>query len=152
MINYMETIKQAVATALMIALALSLFIEADAKVIPNPIFADNMVLQQNAQVAFWGEAKAGAKVKITPSWSRKSVRVQADSDGKWFTRLATPSAGGPYEILLEDGEKTRISNVLIGEVWLCSGQSNMEMPVKGWPGQPIAGSADYILGLTDTRE
>ena len=146
MINYMETIKQAVATALMIALALSLFMEADAKVIPNPIFADNMVLQQNAQVAFWGEAQAGAKVKITPSWSRKSVRVQADADGKWFTRLATPSAGGPYEIVLEDGEKTRISNVLIGEVWLCSGQSNMEMPVKGWPGQPIAGSADYILG------
>ena len=142
----METIKQAVATALIIALSLLFFIEADAKVIPNPIFADNMVLQQNAQVAFWGEAKAGAKVKITPSWSRKSVRVQADADGKWITRIATPSAGGPYENVLEDGEKTRISNVLIGEVWLCSGQSNMEMPVKGWPGQPIAGSADYILG------
>lgn len=142
----MATIRQAGAEAIAVALALFFFIEADAKVIPNPIFADNMVLQQNTEVSFWGEAKAGARVKITPSWSRKTVSVQADADGKWFTRLATPSAGGPYEIFLDDGEKTGISNVLIGEVWLCSGQSNMEMPVKGWPGQPIAGSAEYILG------
>ena len=118
---------------------------ADAKVVPNPVFADNMVLQQKSDVAIWGEAKAGARVRITPSWSRKSVSVQADDVGKWSARIATPSAGGPYEIVFDDGEKTRISNVLIGEVWLCSGQSNMEMPVAGWPGQPVAGSADYIL-------
>lgn len=118
---------------------------ADAKVKPNPVFADNMVLQQKSDVAVWGEAMAGARVRITPSWSRKAVCVQSDAEGKWFTRISTPSAGGPYEIVFDDGEKTRISNVLVGEVWLCSGQSNMEMPMGGWPGQPIAGSLEYIM-------
>ena len=92
----METIKQAVATALVIALALLFFIEADAKVIPNPIFADNMVLQQNAQVAFWGEAEAGAKVKITPSWSRKSKAALGVPDGT------------QCEVRLHDGKVERL--------------------------------------------
>lgn len=116
-----------------------------AEVVPAPVFSDNMVLQQNADVAVWGEAKAGAKVRVSPSWSRKSVTATAAADGKWFARIATPSAGGPYKIVFDDGHKTEIENVLIGEVWLCSGQSNMEMPMAGWNGQPVDGAVELIL-------
>lgn len=128
-----------------VALLLGGFCGLNAKVVPNPIFADNMVLQQNADVALWGEAKAGAKVRISPSWDGKRVVTTADAEGNWFARLATPSAGGPYTIVFDDGKKTEIKNVLIGEVWLCSGQSNMEMPMKGWKGQPVEGSAELIM-------
>lgn len=56
----------------------------------------------------------------------------------------TPSAGGPYNIVFDDGDKIILEDVLIGEVWLCSGQSNMGMPMKGFPGQPVAYANDYI--------
>lgn len=117
-----------------------------AKVELAPIFADNMVLQQQTDAALWGKAKPQAKVTITTSWSKAKTVVTADADGKWFARVATPVAGGPYEITFSDGEKLTLKNVLIGEVWICSGQSNMAMPMKGFRGQPVDGSADLILG------
>ena len=110
-----------------------------AKVELPPIFADNMLLQQQTDAALWGKAKPQSKVTITTSWSKAKTVVTADADGKWFARVATPVAGGPYEIIFNDGDKVTLKNVLIGEVWICSGQSNMEMPMKGYPGQPIAG-------------
>lgn len=117
-----------------------------AKVTLPSIIGDNMVLQQQTDAALWGSAKASSKVTISASWSGKKTVVTADSEGKWSARIATPQAGGPYTITFSDGEKTTISNVLIGEVWFCSGQSNMEMPVKGIPGQRVEGAADCILG------
>ena len=116
----------------------------NAKVDLPPVFADNMVLQQNADAAVWGKAKPGAKVTITTTWSKNKVTVSADADGKWSARIATPSAGGPYEITFNDGEKLTLKNVLIGEVWICSGQSNMDTRMKGYTGQPIAGAVDII--------
>ena len=118
---------------------------AHAKVEMPSIFSDNMVLQQKAQVAFWGTA-TGKKVTISASWTRGKTVVVPSSDGKWFVRLATPAAGGPYEICISDGEKKTLRNVLIGEVWLCSGQSNMEMPLRGWPGQPVEHATECIMG------
>lgn len=115
------------------------------KVIPTPVFSDNMVLQQQSKAAIWGEATPGKKVKISASWSKSKFEAYADENGKWFTRISTPKAGGPYRIVLDDGERTVIDNVLIGEVWLCAGQSNMEMPIKGFNGQPVKGSAETIL-------
>ena len=115
-----------------------------AKVILPPIFADNMVLQQQSDAAIWGKAEPGAKVAITPSWSGKKTVVRADKDGLWFARIATPAAGGPYEIVFSDGEKLSLKNVLIGEVWICSGQSNMYQKMRGYEGQPVEGAADYI--------
>lgn len=106
-------------------------VSVDAKVEPASLFSDNMVLQQQTDAAIWGKARPDAKVAITPSWSGKKVVVKADTDGKWFARVATPSAGGPYELKFDDGEKTILKNILIGEVWICSGQSNMAMPMKG---------------------
>ncbi|ALJ01773.1 9-O-acetylesterase (plasmid) [Rufibacter tibetensis] len=109
------------------------------------LFTDNMVLQQQSQVSFWGWAKAGSTVSVTPSWSRKKYSARVGPDGKWRLQVATPSAGGPFEISISDGKPVRLTNVLIGEVWVCSGQSNMEMPMKGYKSQPIIGSNEAIL-------
>ena len=118
---------------------------AAAKVqLPN-IIGDNMVLQRESKVALWGSAKANAKVVIAPSWTKAKTSVTADGDGKWSARIQTPEAGGPYEISFSDGEKTTLKNILIGEVWFCGGQSNMEMPVKGFSGQPVEGALDVIM-------
>ena len=116
-----------------------------AKVTLPSFFSDNMVLQQKQEVAVWGWTDNGRTVTITPSWTRSKFKAEPGADGKWMTRIPTPGAGGPYSICFSDGEKTTISNVLIGEVWFCSGQSNMEMPVRGFHGQPVEGSADVIL-------
>lgn len=94
---------------------------------------DNMVVQQNAVLTIPATAKPGSTVKVTPGWSGETVTAKADKNGKFTVKLSTPAAGGPYEITFvdPDGEVT-LDNVLSGEVWLCSGQSNMEFPIKGW--------------------
>ncbi|HNW60104.1 MAG TPA: sialate O-acetylesterase [bacterium] len=109
------------------------------------IFGDHMVLQQKQQVAFWGTATPGETVTLTASWGAAAAAVTA-ADGRWQTRLKSPAAGGPFTLTVRaaSGSKT-FQDILIGEVWICSGQSNMEMPLAGWPpGDPIAHSADEI--------
>ena len=118
----------------------------DAKVTLPSVISDNMVLQQQTDAALWGTAKPGKKVTITTSWNKAKKVVTADSEtGKWLVRVATPAAGGPYEITISDGEAVTLKNVLIGEVWWCSGQSNMEMPMKGYESQPAKGAVNYIV-------
>lgn len=97
------------------------------------IFGNNMVMQQKTENAIWGKAAAGEDIEINSTWGEKTT-VKAKTNGEWMTKLKTPEAGGPYEITIkgEDSEIT-FKNVLIGEVWVCSGQSNMEMPLMGWP-------------------
>jgi sialate O-acetylesterase len=97
----------------------------------SPLFSDNMVMQQQADAPIWGTAKPNAKVTVSASWNVK-VQTKADKDGNWKTVIRTPQAGGPYTITISDGKKLTLNNVMVGEVWLCSGQSNMEFPVKGW--------------------
>ena len=116
-----------------------------AKVVLPGIFGDNMVLQQQSEAQFWGKAAPGKKVTIRPSWSSQSVTAAVGKDGRWQAAVPTPAAGGPYTIELSDGESLTLRDVLIGEVWLCSGQSNMEMPMRGFPNQPVEGSADAII-------
>ena len=118
---------------------------ASATVKPASIFTDHMVLQQQSNVAIWGWAKPSAKVKISTSWNKENYTVIADQNGKWKVKVVTPSPGGPYEIELSDGEKLILKDILIGEVWFCGGQSNMEMPMKGFKSQPIMGSNEKIL-------
>jgi sialate O-acetylesterase len=97
------------------------------------LFSDNMVLQQKAQAPCWGKAKPNDKVFVNGSWGAKAKAV-AKSDGSWNTKIKTPKAGGPYKLTIKTSDTTiTYTNVLIGEVWLCSGQSNMEMPLEGWP-------------------
>jgi len=120
-----------------------------AKVTMPPLFSDNMVLQQQSNVAIWGWTDSRTEVTVETSWNNKSYKAKSDKDGKWKVIVETPVAGGPYEIDVSDGTPQTLKNVLIGEVWLCSGQSNMEMPMKGFPGQPVLHSNMDILKSTN---
>jgi sialate O-acetylesterase len=91
------------------------------------VISSNMVLQQQSSVKFWGWADPAEKVYISPSWTGQTDSVVAGSDGKWLIRINTKAAGGPYTITIRGRNEITLSNVLIGEVWVCSGQSNMEM-------------------------
>lgn len=122
---------------------------AGAKVTLPRIFSDGMVMQQETTANLWGEAKANSIVKITASWSKKTITANADSNGKWKTTIDTPKAGGPYSMTFNDGEKTELKNILMGELWICSGQSNMEMPMKGFKNQPVENALEDILHSTD---
>lgn len=109
------------------------------------IFTSNMVLQQQMDVPIWGWDQAGKTISITTSWNNKTYKTIADNAGKWKIKVTTPAFGGPYNLTITDGKVTKLDNILIGEVWLCGGQSNMEMPMKGFKGQPIIGSNEAIL-------
>ncbi len=123
----------------------------NAKVVLPKIFASGMVMQQQTDANLWGEAKADATVKIATSWNKKTVSVKAGNDGKWTAKIQTPAAGGPYSITFNDGEKTVIDNILVGELWICSGQSNMEMPMKGFKNQPVENAVEDILHSGDNK-
>lgn len=103
-----------------------------AKISLPECFTDRMVLQQQIDAPIWGKADPNQKVKVTTSWDKKTYTIHADAEGKWIVNVATPQAGGPYSIVISDGRELKLNNVLIGEVWFCSGQSNMEMPLAGW--------------------
>jgi sialate O-acetylesterase len=114
-------------------------------------FSDNMILQQQSEAAIFGWASPNSKVSITTSWNKKKYTANVDAEGKWKTNVTTPTAGGPYDIIITEGNTIAIKNILIGEVWLCSGQSNMEMPMKGFKDQPVLGSNDAVFN-SDNNE
>lgn len=116
------------------------------------IFSDNMVLQQKMEAPFWGKAVAGEKISIETSWGEKS-ETEVQTDGNWILKIKTPNAGGPYEVKVSNASSSiEFKNVLIGEVWIGSGQSNMEMPLMGWPPNDlIEGSDDAIANSTNTN-
>ncbi len=93
-------------------------------------FSDNMVLQRNRSIPVWGWANS--KEKITVQFHNQTKKVIADKTGKWRIDLAPEEAGGPYTLSVKGNNTINISNVLIGDVWICSGQSNMEMKIAGW--------------------
>lgn len=115
---------------------LSLFLLASsasqARIELPKMFTDNMVLQQKSDAPMWGKATPNKNVKIVTSWNSKTYNIKSDANGNWKLNLETPTAGGPYTISISDGKEIKLNNVLIGEVWICSGQSNMEMPLAGW--------------------
>lgn len=126
-------------------------LELQAKVVLPPFFSDGMVLQRNETVKIWGKAIPNFRIKVQTSWDKKTYYVKTEVDGHWSVKVQTPDAGGPYTIELKDKEKTVLSDVLIGEVWLCSGQSNMEMPVKGFRGQPVTDALSTITSACPKR-
>lgn len=103
-----------------------------AKVALPSLFTDHMVFQQQTNVAVWGTAVPGKPIRISTTWSNKKYTTLADNKGNWKIMVATPGYGGPFMVDISDGESVKLNDVLIGEVWLCSGQSNMEMPLAGW--------------------
>jgi sialate O-acetylesterase len=97
------------------------------------LISDNMLLQQKTTAKIWGKANPGQKISVATSWNALGKAISGE-DGKWSVDIATPGAGGPYTITIAANDTTiTVKNVLIGEVWFCSGQSNMEMPMAGWP-------------------
>lgn len=132
--------------SLFIALALLLCISASARLSVKQPCSDGMVLQQNTECMVWGHASAGASVSVTTSWNGRSYNAKTDSKGVWKVYVKTPAASyNNYSIKVSgDGSSLTISNVLIGEVWLASGQSNMEMPIRGFGNCPVEGAAEAI--------
>ena len=107
---------------------------------------DDMVLQRNTDARLWGKAKAGEKLTITTSWNNIKVNVTTNENGDWLVKVKTTGAGGPYTITITSlKEKIVLKNVLLGEVWLCAGQSNMDMPIDGYKDQPILASNDILV-------
>lgn len=94
--------------------------------LPN-IFGDNMVLQRNAEVKIWGWANPNEEVTLVSGWNNLEYKVVANNQGQWELHFKTPEAGGPYTISIKGSNEILLKNILIGEVWVCGGQSNMEM-------------------------
>ncbi|MCG2616535.1 sialate O-acetylesterase [Terrimonas sp. NA20] len=130
---------------LMIALMISPCILIAQVQLPS-LFADNMILQRKSTPPIWGKSVRNAKISIKTSWNNKTYTATASDKGTWKVNVETAEAGGPYTITIKSGSETRtLSNVLLGEVWLCSGQSNMEMPVRGAMNQPVLNANEIYL-------
>jgi sialate O-acetylesterase len=112
--------------ALLIVLLLPVSIFCKAIIRLPAVIGSNMVLQQQSNVKLWGWSGAGEKIAITTSWNNKTDSVTGTRDANWQVTVQTPAAGGPYTITIKGSNTIVLENVLIGEVWVCSGQSNME--------------------------
>ena len=115
-----------------------------AKVTLPAVLSDNMVFQQKTDVKIWGWSKPGATINVKATWGIKGS-AKADHEGNWSVIIKTPEASfTEYKITISDGEPITINNVLIGEVWLCSGQSNMEMTLMGIGPSGVTGASQFL--------
>lgn len=115
---------------------------------PAAIFSDHMVLQHSSPARMWGFAAPGRTVTVTPSWpGAEAATAVTGPDGRWDVTITTPAASyTPYSVTLATADSTvTLNDVLAGEVWLCSGQSNMEMPLRGFYTQPVEGARRAIV-------
>lgn len=104
------------------------------------VLSDHMVLQRNSTVRLWGWSNASEHIEITPSWDGHTYKTQATRDARWVITIPTPEAGGPYTITFKASNELILEDILIGEVWICSGQSNME-----WSANSGFENSDQIL-------
>jgi len=128
-------------------MALAITAGASAALRPHSMLTDHMVLQQHTDATLCGTDTPGARITAAPSWDSRTYTTTAGADGRWSIDVATPAGSySPYTITLTDdaGESVTLDDVLVGEVWLASGQSNMEMPLKGFPGCCVRGGYDEI--------
>ena len=112
---------------LVIFFATAVFLNVQADIRLPAIIGKHMVLQQKSDVRIWGWSDPGEKIKITSGWDTTTYNTTGSSGGKWSVTIKTPLAGGPYTLIISGHNKITIEDVLVGEVWDCSGQSNMEM-------------------------
>ena len=137
-------------TALLCALAVSVSLQAQPLQLSH-LFTDHAVLQRETSVPVWGWGQPGAKVEVTASWNGAKVVSKVADDGSWRVALPTAQAGGPYTLRVKSGkEALTVNDIALGEVWICSGQSNMEMPMKGFGFQEIEGATEAILAAPET--
>ena len=116
------------------------------------ILSDGMVIQQLSDFAFWGWAKPNTQITVVPSWNPNKLVVNSDSKGRW--RIIVRAPGGsfkPHSITFSDGQPITINNILAGEVWVCAGQSNMEMPVRGFNECPVEGYQEAVWASANMR-
>ena len=127
---------------LVAAFILFFITSVQAKIKLPAIVSSNMVLQRNTTIQIWGWADAKENITIEASWFNGPLKVKADNEGNWRIEIKTTNSKAPQIITIK-GKNSNIilDNVLFGEVWLCSGQSNMQMSLKGYSGQPTFGSA-----------
>ena len=123
-----------------------------AKVRLPHLLGDGMILQQDPDVRLWGWDAPGTKVTVTTSWSDQAVTTKTGKDGKFLVTVRTPKASyTPLSVTFDDGDRTTLSNVLSGEVWVCAGQSNMEMPVRGFSNCPVEGYNDVVANASQYK-
>ena len=116
------------------------------------IISDNMILQQDSDVSFWGWSKSNSQVLINVSWNKKTFKVKSDSKGKWLLKVKTPKSGKSHQVSFQSNSKrVVISNILMGEVWVASGQSNMQMNLDGYRNEPVFGSNDAIAKSNNSK-
>ena len=123
-------------TIILFALALLFLMpQAEAAIKLPALIGNNMVLQQNTTINIWGWADAGEKVTIQASWQTPAAMATTTADGNWETTINTPKAGGPYKMIITGRDYSiTLENIMIGEVWICSGQSNMDFTMRGLGG------------------
>lgn len=115
---------------------------ADALPLVSPIFGDHMVMQRGKPNRVWGWTEPG-KV-VTVEIAGKSAKATAGADGKWMATVEVPEVGGPYTVAIEGVQRVELKNVLVGDVWLCGGQSNMAFGLgRSTGGAEAAQAADY---------
>lgn len=119
------------------------------KVVLPELIGDNMVLQQQSTVLFWGWAEPNEKVTVFTSWNHSTANIRTDSQGIWKVRMATTKAGGPYYIEFTASNHIKVENVLLGEVWLIAGQSDMEFTMAP-AGSPDIRVIDVRNTVADT--
>lgn len=119
-------------------------LNAFSKIVLPSILGNGMVLQQQSSIKVWGTAGKNLSVAVHTSWNNVNYTTRSNPNGEFEVLIHTPSAGGPYQITFNDGEKLVLNDILIGEVWFCSGQSNMDMPVGGYLNQPVDNANDLL--------
>ena len=138
---------------LSLAVLATLTMSMQAKVKLSHLVGDNMVIQQQTDVRLWGWAKPNSTVTATVSWSQEKSTVKAGKDGQFLLTVKSPKASyTPLSITFNDGDgSVTINNVLAGEVWVCAGQSNMEMPVKGFGMCPVKDYNHHVLDAVNSK-
>lgn len=113
------------------------------------IFSDHMVLQRESSVPVWGWGKPGTKVSVTTSWNGLQAETKVAKDGTWRVEVDTREYGKVSDsktmVILSGKEAVKLNDILLGEVWVCAGQSNMEMPISGFGFQEVAGARDAVM-------
>lgn len=128
------------------ALLLTVVPTAEGRVRLPHLVSNNMILQQNSTVRLWGWDKPGTRIAVTTTWTDGKVETTTGKDGRWMLTVSTPRADHrQHQVVIDDGEPVVVDSVMLGEVWVCAGQSNMEMPLRGFTDCPVEGYNEAIL-------
>ena len=131
-------------------LTFNLIVSQDLK-LPT-IFSNNMIMQQESVVSIWGWSKPNSKVSINVSWNKKKYKTKSNNKGEWLLKILTPKAGKVHKISIgTNTDLIHITNVLMGEIWIASGQSNMQMNLNGYKNEPIIGANDAIANSKNSQ-